>query len=129
MKALSVKQPWAELEISGVKPIENRSWYTNHRGDLLIHASMSSTTLEEGQWLLDHGIVVESSCRRGAIIGVVRVVNVVRIDVFKQPSIFAHGPWCWVLENPRRFAEPVPYMGRLGLFDVVDPRVTEQLRS
>jgi ASCH domain len=38
MKALSVKQPWASLFFHG-KNIENRTWQTKYRGDILIHAS------------------------------------------------------------------------------------------
>ena len=39
MKALSLKQPWAELVVSGKKTIELRKWKTNFRGEFLIHAS------------------------------------------------------------------------------------------
>lgn len=39
MKAISIKQPWASLICSGIKDIENRTWKTNFRGKVLIHAS------------------------------------------------------------------------------------------
>lgn len=39
MKAVSVKQPWAQLICLGVKPIENRTWATKYRGRVYIHAS------------------------------------------------------------------------------------------
>ena len=39
MKALSLKQPWAELIVSGKKKIELRKWNTNFRGEFLVHAS------------------------------------------------------------------------------------------
>ena len=38
MKALTVKQPWATLIAEGMKEYEFRSWKTNYRGKLLIHA-------------------------------------------------------------------------------------------
>ncbi|HHY88739.1 MAG TPA: ASCH domain-containing protein, partial [Chloroflexi bacterium] len=38
MKALSVRQPWAWLIAQGYKTVENRTWATNYRGPLLIHA-------------------------------------------------------------------------------------------
>ena len=41
MKALSLKQPYAELVVSGKKKIELRKWKTNFRGKFLIHASKS----------------------------------------------------------------------------------------
>ena len=36
MKALSVRQPWADLIAAGRKTIETRTWATRYRGDLLI---------------------------------------------------------------------------------------------
>jgi len=39
MKALSLKQPFAELVVSGIKTIELRRWNTHFRGDFLIHSS------------------------------------------------------------------------------------------
>ena len=41
MKALSLKQPWANLIIYRRKIIETRKWNTNYRGDLLICSSKS----------------------------------------------------------------------------------------
>lgn len=39
MKAISIKEPWAGLILSGRKTIETRTWSTDHRGDLLLCAS------------------------------------------------------------------------------------------
>lgn len=39
MKTLSLLQPWATLWALGLKIHETRSWPTNHRGPLAIHAS------------------------------------------------------------------------------------------
>jgi hypothetical protein len=39
MKTLSIRQPYASLICKGIKTIENRTWKTNYRGKLLIHAS------------------------------------------------------------------------------------------
>jgi hypothetical protein len=38
MKALTLYQPWATLVAIGAKRIETRSWSTNYRGPLAIHA-------------------------------------------------------------------------------------------
>ncbi len=38
-KCLSLKQPYAELIVSGKKAIELRTWNTKFRGEFLIHAS------------------------------------------------------------------------------------------
>lgn len=39
MKALSLWQPWATLIACGSKTIETRSWSTNYRGPIAIHAA------------------------------------------------------------------------------------------
>lgn len=39
MKAISIWQPWATLIAIGAKRIETRSWPTNHRGPIAVHAS------------------------------------------------------------------------------------------
>lgn len=42
MKAITLWQPWATAMAMGVKRIETRSWFTRHRGDLLICAAKRS---------------------------------------------------------------------------------------
>lgn len=39
MKALTLTQPWATLVAIGAKKIETRSWRTDYRGPLAIHAA------------------------------------------------------------------------------------------
>jgi len=39
MKAISVRPPWACAIVHGGKDIENRTWKTNIRGTIAIHAS------------------------------------------------------------------------------------------
>jgi hypothetical protein len=39
MKCLSLKQPFAELLVSGKKTVELRKWNTKFRGKFLIHVS------------------------------------------------------------------------------------------
>jgi len=41
MKALSLKQPFAELILQGRKSIELRRWNTHFRGEFLIHSSLT----------------------------------------------------------------------------------------
>ena len=38
MKVLTIKQPYASLIAEGLKTYEFRTWKTNYRGELLIHA-------------------------------------------------------------------------------------------
>jgi hypothetical protein len=108
-KVLSIRQPWAHLILNGIKPVENRTWSTRHRGLLLIHAPMTyhhDPELEQ-RYRLDPDELI-----RGAVLGVVELVDIVT----DHRSPFFCGPFGWVLKNPRR-VRPVPLNGRLGLFE------------
>jgi hypothetical protein len=115
MKALTVVQPWAWAIIHGLKRIENRSKLTNYRGPLLIHAGKSRSRLGHyGPGEPDH-----LHLDFGTIIGVVELVDCIPVaQVRDQP--FAEGPWCWILENPRPLAQPIPWRGALSFFHVPD---------
>ncbi|KAF5304904.1 hypothetical protein FQR65_LT00788 [Abscondita terminalis] len=44
---LSMHQPWASLLVAGIKVHEGRTWYTEHRGRLWIHAASKQPDNEE----------------------------------------------------------------------------------
>ena len=44
MKVLTIREPWASLIINGYKEYEFRSWKTNYRGKILIHAGLKLET-------------------------------------------------------------------------------------
>jgi hypothetical protein len=86
MKAITVKQPWASLIVEGIKDIENRTWKTNFRGRVLIHAGRSILRPQECnftdvQWDSIRGDmrydILHSDLPSGAIIGSVEIVDCV----------------------------------------------------
>ena len=46
MKVLTLKEPFATLIKNKVKYIETRSWKTNYRGEIYIHAGISKISKE-----------------------------------------------------------------------------------
>lgn len=102
MKALSVKQPWANLIASGAKTIETRTWYTPYRGPLVIVSSRQPNIAPAGCAVCLCELV---DCR-----------PLTRAD---EPA--AHCKWydgfAWVLSDIRPI-EPVPVRGQLGIYDV-----------
>ncbi len=81
LRALSLKQPWALLVVNDYKDIENRSWRTNHRGPLLIHASSSNTLLTldfKDEIKRVYGVVLPYDVEIGGIVGIVDVVDCVK---------------------------------------------------
>ena len=115
MKALSIRQPWAYLTVQGIKPVENRSWYSKHRGSLLIHAS-KKIDMEGYKFCTEKmGVNLPQPSRLdyGAIIGIVRMIDCVQ----KHDSEWFFGLWGFVFEDPRFFDSVVPYKGGLRIFE------------
>lgn len=118
---LSVKQPWAHLIIGGYKPIENRTWYTNYRGLVAIHAG-AGTRGTRAIYDLPHVRALVASREGltfGAIVGIADLIDIVHVDdkrmKQKRFAPWVIGPWCWIFERPERI-EPIPVKGRLGLY-------------
>ncbi len=129
--ALSIRQPWAWAIIHAGKDIENRSWgpanpSLKFRGRVAIHASSGITRYEFDDAIetIDEitGPEIDrlpQACElvRGAIVGSVEVVDVVRGSMFNSK----HGPWFFgpvglVLRDPVA-CEPIPCKGKLGFFE------------
>ena len=107
MRALSVKQPWAELIARGKKKKEFRTWTRSCFGELLIVASKSV----EAEDIADEGLDVAS-----LVFG--RAVCVV--EFYKVTG--DEGDYAWHLRNPRR-VEPVEVRGSASLYHVADERI------
>ena len=123
MKTLTIKQPWADLIVAGIKDIENRTWKTAYRGRVLIHASkepcsrgdLSVYPLPALAENINLGEYNPRQFTGGAIIGSVDIVDC----VMNHPSAWAEkGVYNWVLANPVKFEKPILNVkGMLGLWD------------
>jgi hypothetical protein len=103
MKAISIKQPWANLIASGAKTIETRTWATTYRGELLIVSSRTPRIEPAGQALAIAELV---DCR-----------PMTRAD---EPSAMCElypNAHAWILQRIRRVC-PFPVKGQLGIYDV-----------
>lgn len=120
--ALSVRQPWAWAIIHAGKDIENRSWQATNRGLTMrgrkaIHAAkgMTRDEYDDASTFIrrDMGLKCPdpADLARGAIIGSVDVVDVVR----ESDSKWFFGPRGLVLRNPIP-CNPIPCIGALGYF-------------
>jgi hypothetical protein len=115
LPALSVRQPWSWLIVSGQKDIENRPGRTHYRGPLLIHAGLSldSYTEDNIDWLnKNFGVEIPMELDTGGIVGIVDVVDCVE---HHKSRWFNKGNFGWVMANPRRLNFR-PCKGALGLF-------------
>jgi hypothetical protein len=119
MKALSLKQPWAELVVAGKKKIELRKWNTNFRGDFLIHASKSPdwNAMEKFKFR-------ENSLPLGFIIGKANLFDVKKYenkeDFAKDSGLHLAttdwGEYGFLLKDVKRI-EPVQAKGALNFWN------------
>ena len=120
MKAISLKPPWPWAIFNG-KDIENRPWSTSYRGPILIHASKGWD--QDGYEFLVNEMGLAVPVRKehvfGTIVGSVNLIDCISANSSK----WFFGPWGFVLRNPKKLRVPVPWKGRLGLFEVGDRAV------
>lgn len=123
MKAISIRQPWAWLIVSGFKDIENRTWETRYKGLILIHAGKYVPRESECREIEESfNIKLPSRFDVGGIVGSASLDNCVAA----HKSKWFFGPFGFVLSKARVLPF-VPVLGRLGLFDVSIPKITENL--
>jgi len=88
LRALSIRQPWAEHILLGEKTVEYRSRPTKVRGRVYVYASLAKP---------EAGDPVSHDFPRGLIVGTVEVTACDGSD----------GEYEWQLCNPERLSEPL----------------------
>jgi hypothetical protein len=120
MKALSLKQPWAELVVSGKKTVELRNWNTSFRGEFLVHASQAPNK----EAMAKYGF---TALPTGCIVGKATLVDVktyknraeFEADENKHFAIDLYDETAkgFILTNAQRLPQK-PYKGMLNFFEV-----------
>ena len=134
MKVLSIQQPWASLVVHGFKRYETRSWPTEHRGLLAIHASRRFGRVHRElcsepaihACLLAAGIHWHSDLPRGCLVGSVTVAGCLPASEVwdgldarqRRLGLWRPGWYAWLLEDAVSLPDAVPLVGQLGLFDL-----------
>ncbi len=98
LRALSVRQPWAELIMLGDKEIEYRNYPTDVRGVVYIYASATRYPAEDEQEMQSEFGLDLDSLPRGVIVGTVEVYDC-------QQG--AEGGYEWLLRSPNRLTKPL----------------------
>jgi len=117
MKVLSLKQPFAELVVSGKKTIELRKWNTHYRGEFLIHASLNpdkNAMKKFGYEKLPTGCIVGKS----EIYDVKHYENKEQFEADKNKHL-ADNSWGnngFLLRNSSRLKN-IPAKGKLNFWD------------
>lgn len=91
--ALSIRQPFAELIMRGVKAVEYRSRPTKVRGRIFIYASLGRhSKAKEAQWAAEFALDVDG-LPHGVLVGTVELFESYGAD--------------WWLRRPERLSRPV----------------------
>ena len=131
MKALTIKEPWATLIIDGYKKYEFRSWKTNYRGKLLIHAGMS-----EEKDMLKKFKDYNLNCSKGMIIGEALLTDCILVTKEFEEELLkidktVYGreshemTYAWKLENVIKYDKPILIKGKLGLWNYEEETMHE----
>lgn len=113
MKCLTLRQPYAWLVVNGYKDIENRSWKTQYRGPLSIHAGQQKAVGYDNlckDIRRRFRIKIPADLPRGGIVGQVEIVECVE----KSRSRWFSGEIGFVLTKARRLPF-LPMKGKLGV--------------
>jgi hypothetical protein len=138
MKALTLTEPWATLMMLGEKNIETRSWKTNYRGLIAIHAAKTMPrqaveflrTPDVVSTLASHCIELQMNDRGsiifnlGAVLCIRELVKVVPTQsvVASKTEIsfgdYTPGRFAWVFAPQIKIiSPPVGVKGALGLWE------------
>jgi hypothetical protein len=137
MKALTLWQPWASAIACGAKQIETRSWTTNYRGPIAIHASkrwnddLAATyaDLHEAfpyfDELLRAGREFLPPLPFWAVIATANLHDVLPVDSLRDELLplelalgdYSAGRFGWVLNNVRKLQNPIPARGFQQLWE------------
>ncbi len=111
MKAISIRQPWAQDILRGKKKYEYRSWSTDYRGELLICSSANPK--------------IEGTIP-GYALCIVEITDVIEVTRFNHRSLGLCAPprygereYAWKLEN-LKMIKPFPVKGKLNFYYVDD---------
>lgn len=137
MKTISLHQPWASAIALGLKRNETRSWPTNYRGPLAIHAAKKQTanldltffelrhTFSRFRHTFDDAkLPTFQSLPFGCIVATCDLIDCVTSDLFGDLSTlefhlgnYAPRRFVWKLDNICRLVTPIPCKGRQGFFN------------
>lgn len=120
MKALTIKQPFASLIINEYKKYEFRTWKTNYRGKIYIHAGLGISKediIRFETYNLDYTL--------GAIIGEAEIIDCILVDeefknkiLQENKEVYKNGSgYAFVLTNIKKYEKPIYCKGKLGLWN------------
>lgn len=128
MKVLTIKEPFATLIMKKVKYIETRSWKTNYRGELYIHAGVAKLSKEIKKRTDLSKLYDEDNLNYGFIICKCNLVDCIYMteEFIKKEKVknlnnfvsgrYEVGRYAWILDNIEPI-KPIKVKGQLGIWN------------
>lgn len=138
MKTITIWQPWASLLACGAKQYETRSWATNYRGEIAIHAAAKDfRTLYTTGYVVNNGILPLELLVRGCVIATAKLIGCWKIGrsevlepcIYKKDGVYSltdnellfgdwtSGRYAWEFTNMKMLDEPIPAKGKQRLWE------------
>ena len=127
MKTLSVQQPYATYICAGIKTVENRTWNTDYRGKLLIHASGEAYVYPDMRCLPEswYTKILEfidqrdwSEAKQG-MLNFYDLIDDAYIFYGKEPAK-EEPPEQWIEQAVEKYGAFMPSSALIGFCDLVD---------
>lgn len=121
VKVLSIKEPYASLIMMNIKKIETRSFKTNYRGELYIHASLSKSNQNSELSKLISPMYGEIICKCSLVDCVLMTDEFIENLKKENPMEYkcGHyevGRYAWILEDIK-IIKPIKAKGKLGIWN------------
>jgi phage N-6-adenine-methyltransferase len=126
LKAITLHQPWAYL-VGRSKYFETRSWSTNYRGKIAIHAAKKQHDTDEWCSLLKDLLPPVASLVFGAVVALADLTDCTLMteEFINQQSetelrcgLWKPGRYAWKLENVQILPEAILAKGKQGLWNI-----------
>ena len=127
MKVLSLTEPFATLIKEKKKYVETRSWKTNYRGTLYIHASSTKMKKEDKEDTELMSLLQNIPLNYGHIICKCTLVDYIYMTNNYVNSMkrnhqeficgeYKEGRYAWILKDIKVLENPIPAKGHLGIW-------------
>ena len=128
MKVLTIKEPFASLIATDKKKIETRSWKTNYRGKIYIHAGLSKVTKEYDTskiyYLIkdinyNYGKIICEAELSDCIYMTKKYIENLKNENYEEYLVgkYEEGRYAWILTNIKPLENKIEAKGKLGIWN------------
>lgn len=124
MKVITLKQPWATLISKGYKVYEFRSWKTNYRGELYIHAGKGIDKEAMKKFKeLDLDYPKSKILAKVTLVDCIKLNEVIENQIINENELIyglskGREGYAWKLDNVIEIKDGKTINGKLGIWNL-----------